>query len=508
MTDTLANQTGSPANELPASTRVEAWRLLVLAGPMILTMVSRMAMGFIDFAMVSRLGTEATAAISPSTILVFTVLCFGMGLMTSIQTFAAQALGRREHRQAAAYAWHGFYVAAVFAVISLPVSLLSEPFWSLFGHAPEVLALEIAYCRTAFWSMGPAILCIALDSFFNGVQKPRIALISVLVSLLFNVVANYCLIFGKFGFPALGIQGAAIATVIAWSVRAAMLTIVFMSRKTDRVFHTRSTWRFDSVKMKGIARVGGPVIVQWVLDIGAWFIFLTLMMKQFGTTAMAAAAIGLQLMHASFMPAIGIGIGVCSLVGHAIGERKPDLAAQRARVGMMITGIYMGLIGLVFLFGRTMLMGLFSDDAEVIRMGAWVMVWAAIFQVFDAAQITYNNALRGAGDTKWPAILVAGHCWIVFILGGYLVSRFQPGWGINGPWMMCTLYIILLGIALWRRFNQGAWRKIELFKDQPPVGGFPVGEPNGAGGTAMEESTSVMADVGGPQGPASATDGT
>jgi MATE family multidrug resistance protein len=461
--------------------RSEALALLALSWPIILIMMSRLALTSTDFFFVSRLGTEATAAISPSTIFIFTVICLGMGAATSIQTFVAQSMGRRMPHEAAAYAWQGFYIAVLFAVLALPAAALVQPFWALVGHPPRVQALEVAYCRIAFLCMGFSILCASLDGFFNGIRKPIVGLASVFVSVIFNAVANYLLVFGKCGFPALGIRGSAIATVIAWAIRAAMLTTVFLSAKYDREFGTRSSGRFAPAKFRGILRVGGPVAFQWVLDIGSWFVFLTLLMSRFGTQAMAASNIGLQLMHISFMPAIGLGIGMCSLVGHAIGERKPDLAARRATVGMWITGLYMGAIGLLFWLGRMPLMRLLSEDAEVIQLGACVLIWAAVFQVFDAAQITYVNALRGAGDTRWPAIVVAAHCWIIFIGGGYLMAKYYPELGLNGPWMTCTVYITLLGLALRWRFQRGAWRKIDLFKDKAPGGGFQVlpadGEP-------------------------------
>lgn len=445
---------------------VETRRLLVLAAPTIGVMISRMAIGFTDFVMVSWLGTDATAAISPATLLVFTVICLGMGAATSIQTYVAQAFGRGLRRETSAYAWQGFYIAAIFLALSLPMMQLVGPFWRTIGHEPHVTALRIDYCRIAFWSMAFSIVCASLDGFFNGIQKPTVGLMSVLVAVVFNAVANYVLIFGKLGFPAMGIRGAAVATVIAWGVRAGMLTLVFLSHEFAREFGTRKNWRFSLTRFRAILRLGGPIAMQWVLDIGSWFVFLTLLMGQFGTKAMAASNIGLQLMHASFMPAIGLGIALCSLVGHAIGQRKPDLAVRRARVGMLCTAVYMGAVGLVFWLAREPLMRLFSSDPEVIRLGAWVLIWAAVFQVSDGAQIVYVNALRGAGDTRWPAVVVAAHCWIVFIAGGYLVARFVPTLGINGPWMMCTLYIILLGLALWRRFAREGWRKIELFGEK------------------------------------------
>ncbi|MFQ5425253.1 MAG: MATE family efflux transporter [Phycisphaerae bacterium] len=442
----------------------EARRLLVLAAPIIATMVSRMAMSTVDFVMVSRLGTEATAAVSPATLFVFSVLVLGMGLASSIQTFASQALGRGEPGSASAYAWHGVYIAAVFAAVSYPATLLAGPFWAMVGHPPAVQAMEVVYCRTACWCMGFSVVCASLEGFFNGVQRPTVGLLAILVSLGFNVCANYCLIFGKFGFPAMGIRGAAIATVIAWGVRAAILSMVFLSAEFRTRYRTGESWRFDGAKLAGLVRIGGPTAVQWVLDIGSWFVFLTLLMGAFGTATMAASNIALQYMHFSFMPAIGVGIALTSLVGHAIGEGRPDRAFARARACMWLTGGYMGAIGLVFWLAGGALMGVLSADAEVIRIGTGVLVWAAVFQVFDALGITYSTALRGAGDTRWPAIAVVLHCWVVFIFGGYLVSRMAPGLGYHGPWMMCTLYIILLGLVLRWRFVGGAWRAIDLFR--------------------------------------------
>jgi len=451
--------------------RPEMRSLLKLATPIIGTMVTRMAMGFVDFVMVSRLGTDATAAVSPATILVFAVMCLGMGGATSVQTFAAQALGRRQPREAAAYAWQTLYLAIVFALFCYPLTRLAGPLWALIAAAPEVQALQVAYCRIAFWSMGFAIITFGLEGFFNGIQKPSVSLIAALVALVFNAAANYCLIFGHFGFPALGIRGAAYATVIAWGVRALLLSMVFLSREIRHTFGTLLTWRFSREKIKGMFYVGGPTAIQWVLDIGAWFVFLSLLMKDFGTAAMAAANIVLQYMHFAFMPALGIGIALNSLVGHAIGEGRPNVAVVRTRACMIVTGTYMGLVGLVFLIARYPLMRLMSADPQtlvsdpaVVSLGAGILIWAAIFQVFDAASITYMSALRGAGDTRWPAAVILLDCWLVFIGGGYLVSRLAPQWGVHGPWMMCTLYIILYGLALSWRFRRGAWRKIDLFK--------------------------------------------
>jgi len=122
-------------------------------------------------------------------------------------------------------------------------------------------------------------------------------------------------------------------------------------------------------------------------------------------------------------------------------------------------------MGLILAAFRTPLIALFSSDPEVIRIGATLMIWVAVFQVFDAMQIIYTNALRGAGETRFPAIAVAVHCWVIFVGGGWLMTHYVPSWGYHGPWMTGTLYIAMLGLVLWRRFESGRWERIQLFKD-------------------------------------------
>jgi Na+-driven multidrug efflux pump len=165
------------------------------------------------------------------------------------------------------------------------------------------------------------------------------------------------------------------------------------------------------------------------------------------------------------MPALGIGIALCSQVGHAIGARQPDLAVAKARVAMRLTGLYMGAIGLVFVFAGRWLIWLVNKDPAVIDAGVWVLIGAAIFQVFDAMCITYTNGLRAAGDTRWPAMMFFICCWVIFIGGGKLVATLAPQLGLIGPWAMCTTYIIVLGLLLRHRWHAGHWREIRLFKE-------------------------------------------
>lgn len=445
------------------SFRADAAKLLALALPSIGFSIARLLLGQMDFVMLSRTGTDPTAAINPATFFIFLVQGFGMGLAMSTQSFVSQSMGRGTKSEGSPYVWQAVYIAAVFALLSPITVMLMRPFWDWVGHAPAVRELEIAYCEITLWSMGGAVLCAGLDGFFNGIQKPRITLIAILAAVVVNGVCNYTLIFGKFGFPEMGIRGAAIATVIAWGVRALILSIAFLSAPFDREFNTRAPWRFDLERVKRMLHVGGPTGLQWMLDIGSWFVFIAVLIGGLGGTVLAASNIAINYTYFSFMPAVGIGIAVATLVGHAIGAGQPAEARRFARVGMIIAGIYMGVLGIALLAGGRQLIDLFSEDAEVIRIGALMLIWVAVFQVFDAMQIIYTSALRGAGDTRWPAIVVVLHCWVIFVGGGWFMTRFVPSWGYHGPWMTATLYIAILGCVLWWRWARGPWERIDLF---------------------------------------------
>lgn len=461
--------------------------LLRLAAPIVAMMVSRMAMTFIDFVMVSQLGTEAQAAISPASIFVFMVACVGMGIAHGVQTFVSQADGRGAPQQAGAYAWQSFYIAAIGQIVMIPVLLTTEIWFSwiaaLGQHPPAVEQMEVDYIRISLWAVAPSIICIGLNGFFNGVQRPNITFLAVLASLIANVIGNWLLIYGNLGFPAMGISGAAVSTTIAWCVRATVLLIAMLQPYYHERYATRSSFPFSRQKMKGLLKIGAPTSVQWIVDIGSWSAFMTLIVPLFGTVAMAATNVGLQYMHLSFMPAIGIGIALCSQVGYAIGAGDPDKATQRTRVAFGLTVAYMGVVGILFFVLREPLMRLFNDDPDVVSAGSWVLIFAAIFQVFDAMSITYINALRGAGDTRYPAVITALCCWVVFIGGGYAIALLAPQLGLTGPWAMCTLYITLLGLLLWLRWKHGAWRRISIFEEREPAAA-----PMGYGEPAFEDA--------------------
>lgn len=458
--------------------------LLVLALPLIGLTVSRMMINFIDTWMVGQLGEAALAAISPSTILLFAISCVGMGMIQSVQTFVSQAEGRGEPHRAGAYVWQSFYIALGSAVITLPVVVTAGSWVDAWGrladHPSEVRELEIRFLSIALWSIAPATLCVGLESFYNGVRRPRICLYAVLASLVTITIANYMLIFGKFGAPALGIAGSGVATVLSWVVRCAVLCIPLLSRELDERYRIRRNIAPNASTILEIMRIGVPISVQWLVDIGAWVIFLQWMMPPFGAVAMAANTVAIQYMHLAFMPAIGVGMALTTQVGNAIGAGRADEAVLRVRTARRLILAYMGFVALLMIFAGRPLALFFTQDEAVIALSLQVLIAVAAFQLSDGLCITYSFALRGAGDTRWSAIAFVLCCWGIFVAGGIAIGKLAPQFGVFGPWSMCVLYIVVLGWLLWARFRGGKWRRIRIFNRDPAA--MPAGVPAAAAG--------------------------
>jgi MATE family multidrug resistance protein len=210
--------------------------------------------------------------------------------------------------------------------------------------------------------------------------------------------------------------------------------------------------------MRSLLAIGLPSGVQLVADIAAWMLFQTWVMVQFGTAAMSANTFMFRYLSVSFMPAFGIASAVTALVGRYYGAGRPALALRRAHLGFMVAGVYMVACGVGYVVGRNALMGLFTNDPEVLRLGAVLMVFAGIYQIFDAMYLVYNGALRGVGDTFVPAVVLAVLCWGITVGGGYAAARWRPQWGIAGPWTLASIYGLILGVFMLLRFTNGRWR--------------------------------------------------
>ncbi|MGQ0627367.1 MAG: MATE family efflux transporter [Phycisphaerales bacterium] len=444
--------------------------IMRVAAPSVATMTSYTLMTFVDALMVSRItpsdpihlaaqGNGGISAWLPQSILA--------GMVGVVNTYVAQNLGAGHARRGAAYAWNALYMCVALWALMLPYALLLPPSFRWLGHAPELVALETSYAQIllagALFQMGSRTLA----QFFYGVRRPGIVLIAALAGNFVNLGLDWVLIFGNLGAPAMGVTGAAVATVAGCAIEFIVPMAVFLSPRIDTAFSTRAAWRMSSRHLREIWSLGWPGGVTFLNEMVCWWYFMVGMTGSFGPDHNTAGWIALRYMHLSFMPAVGVSNALTSVVGRYLGMGRPDLAESRARLGLKLTMIYMGACALVFVTYRDALFEAFDLGPEIIKIGAGVMIVAAVFQVFDALGITMFGALRGAGDTIFPSVATVVLVWLFLIGGGRLLMEYAPGLQSLGPWIGAATYISLLGVALYWRFNRGNWKRIKLVERAP-----------------------------------------
>ncbi|NLX14480.1 MAG: MATE family efflux transporter [Phycisphaerales bacterium] len=452
--------------------------LMVIALPNVASMVSQTLLSIVDFSIVSVLpnASEAQAAVSSGAMVFFACFSFLMGIMVCVTTMASQSLGAKRYNDCSAYGWQGVWISAAFGILGFALWPFVPTIFGWIGHEPAVLAMEIDYTRIRLLAVGLSGAAIALGHFFNGIHQPGQNTVTVVGTNIINALLSYALVLGKWGFPALGVAGAAWGSLIATAIHVVWLMGLMCFSSRTQQFNALRMWRPNRDKMRRLLAVGWFSGINFTIDITAWAVFLMVIVGGFGTVHLAATAICFRYSELSFMPAVGIAMAVCTVVGRAIGEGRPDLARRRAAVGCIVNMAYMGSMGLIYVLAGTRLMGIFSNDSQVIQIGTRLLLFVALFQVSDAMAITYNNALRGAGDTRFPMIAAGIESWGIMILGGYWATRWWPQLESIGPWIFATLFVIAISATLWVRWCRGKWETFDIIGRDEPSAEVPDGE--------------------------------
>ena len=459
----------------------EVWSL---AWPTIITMTSFTIMQFIDKLMISQVGPTEVAAQGNAGTWSFAIIATIMGVVTVVNTFVSQHLGAGNPRNGPQYPWAAGWIAIVsWCVIIVPFIFIIPHIFQFIHSSPEearLVALESQYAT--YTLIGSMFLLIGrgFSQFFFGMHMPKVITVSTIMANIVNILANYILIFGEEGIPgivqgipgtpALGLKGAAIATMIGMFMEMIIPLAIFLGPKFNALYGTRAAWKPRIDTVKAVLRLGWPGAIQWGNEIVCWALFMTVFVGKYGTNAMAAGWIALGYLHLSFMPAVGINVAINSIVGKYIGAGKPDVAASRARVGVGIALVYMTFCALIFIVFRTELMEWFVNDTsytlieqqEIVHLGANMLILVALFQTVDALGIIYTGALRGAGDTVWPGVITAIYSWVFIVGGGWVAVTYFPETGSIGPWIAAASYVIIIGITMTIRFECGGWRSIDL----------------------------------------------
>jgi len=432
----------------------------LLAYPIVLTQMSETVMHVFDSIFVGRLGAAQLAALGFAGVWLWTVMAIFSGTAIGVQTFVSQAHGAGDERACGGWFWQGLYAVVPATALALfAFAALADPLWRLLGAAGEMHEHAVAYTRVRPIGFVGACIGLLLGAFFRGLGDTRTPLLAALVANATNVVLDYGLVFGRLGLPAWGIAGAGVATSIAEWVTVAILAAAFARRATARRYHTRPLPP-DRLAIGRFLRTGAPIGGQWLVDMSAFAIFTTLVAGM-GDSAMAATQAMISLLSLSFMQAIGIGLAATTLVGRYKG-RLDVAAAERSYRSATKLAIGLGLaVAALFLLAPDALMGLYTRDPDVLRLGPPLLALAAAFQLFDAVQIVAGGALRGAGDTRWPFLMQTGLAWALRLPLVWLFA-FALGGGVVGAWYAEFVFVAVLAVALVARFRSGAWAGVRI----------------------------------------------
>ncbi len=434
--------------------------LIALALPVILTNLSATLMMTADTAMVGRLGAGALGGVGYGGIWYWTVLSAFSGAASGVQTFVSQAHGAGAARRCGAWAWQGWF--AIVPVASLTVGIFAlgfDPLLDALRPDPALRLAATAYVQARALGIAGLMTAMVLSAFWRGIGDTRTPLYAMITANLVNLVLNYGLIYGHFGLPAWGVAGAGVATAAAEWVYAAWLLIAFRRAPIRRRFGTEPR-QPEVASIRRFLRTSAPIGGQWVLDMLAFAVFTTLVARM-GTNEMAASQALVSLMHLSFMQVIGVQMAVATMAGRYVGAG--DLTAVvRSHASAVRVGVSMSVVvALLFLLAPELCLRLFTQDAEVLRLGGPLLAVGAAFGVCDAIGLVSSGALRGAGDTRWPFVVQTALAWGVFLPSAYVFAVPLAG-GLTGAWLGGVVYVTALGIALQWRFRSGAWRSLRV----------------------------------------------
>lgn len=451
--------------------------VLHLATPSMIGFASIVLMSFVDTIMVAFVGEGAVGAVVGSSLMFHVVNALMGGFMAAIVPFTSQSLSRGDRVDGARYTWQGIYVSVIMGLVAIAAIPLLPAVFSAIGHGPAIERMEVTYTGYRLLSLVFVLLGHAGMFFFQGVGRTRLIMFVMIASNLFNILMNYLLIFGPGPFPQMGVGGAGLATLLSSAMSGLMFMGAFMLGRPGRSHGSLIAWRPSLSRLRGLVRIGIPSSLQQSLEISAWAVWHMLMVGRLGQVQLDANGAVMEITSMAWFPVMGIGQAASSLCGWYTGRKRIDLARRAIRNSVLVSVIYMGLMALVMFFASRHLMQLFfwlrQDDAgmnvaEIISLGATALMIAASFQIFDGINITLMGAMRGAGDTLWPAVVQQVTAWFIFMPVAYLFS-IVFGWGMAGAWIASAVYITLLSGVMALRYRGGKWARIDIFRDRRDV---------------------------------------
>ncbi|MEW6171446.1 MAG: MATE family efflux transporter [Bacillota bacterium] len=445
---------------------------LSIAMPLILATGMWSLQQFIDRVFLTWYSPAAVAASMPAGMLNFSLTCVFLGTVSYVDTFVAQYYGAGRNRMIGPAVWQGIYIAAIGGLILLAIAPFSRQIFQFIGHSKPVLENEIVYFRILCMGTFPALASAALAGFYAGRGKTWTLMWVNIAGTAVNVVLDYCLIFGHWGFPGWGMKGAAVATVLSGCFTLTAY-LVLISKNSYRKEYNSLHWHVNRPLLARILRFGFPNGIHFLVDMAGFTAFI-LIMGSLGTIKLAATNIAFNINTVAFMPMLGSGIAVSVLVGQYLGKERPELAERSVYSGFHITFLYMAFISLLYVVAPGIFIMPFASNAapesfaSIKELVIVLLRFVAIYSLFDTMNIIFSSAVKGAGDTHYVMRMMLVVSLFVLIVPSY-VALILLHKGLYAGWGIASAYVIILGLAFLYRFLNGKWKSMRVIESNAPL---------------------------------------
>jgi MATE family multidrug resistance protein len=442
--------------------------VLAIAYPLILSHMVFTVQVFLDRLFLTWYGPEAVAGAVTGLFTTWSLIALFQGTAGYLTTFVAQYHGARRPRRIGPAVWQGVYFSIAAGLLVAALSPLAARAFALAGHPSEVLAAEVTYSTILMRGALPTILMATLSTFFSGRGQTRVVLAVNVGATALDSVLNYAWIFGRWGFPEMGVAGAALSTVFGQVVGVLVYGTLILRRAHRAEHATLSGFRFERPLFARLLRYGLPTGLQVATEVLAFGLFM-LIVGRLGTAALAASSIAFSLNMIVFLPMLGLGVGVSSLVGRHLGADDPASARRATWSAFWMSLAYFAVCGAAYVLVPDLLLAPFAAGAEPAvfgEVGALTVVllrFVALYSIFDMMNVVFAAALKGAGDTRYPlaATLLLG---VVVMLGPAWVMVESWRVDVAVAWVAPTAYVLVLGVLMLRRFRAGRWESMRVIE--------------------------------------------
>jgi len=436
--------------------------VIKLAYPVIIGSMADMCLIIADTAMVGAVGKEALAATGLGGPLVFSVLSL-LGGLTNIgtQIITSRRFGEGEKDKCGQVLDNSLAISISLGLFFTAVGFLSAQYiYPILIEDPAVVSYGIDYLKYRALGVSFAVIVSSFRGFFNGLGKTKVHMTVAIIMNGTNILLNYILIFGKFGFPRLEVKGAAMASAMSTIIGATTYIFIGHFERFHREYKYFRPSNIDGNVIKGIIRLSYPPALQHFLVMTGFLAFL-LILGKIGTVPVAGSNIITALTFISFNLGISIGIATATLVGQSLGAKKPELSERYGWEATKLGMICMGAMGIFFMLYPLQLIHGFTKDAEVIRVTVPVLRMVGAFQIFDACRVILSHALQGAGNVLWVMFAETSINWFMLVPLAYVLGKYME-FGLMGAYISLVMYMVILSFVMGWKFKQGEWKKTRV----------------------------------------------